>query len=126
MPSEPMTCQRLFDMVRHQRHDLHRAELITDEEYAYLLTEGGGPNGSVHRLEAYDGIRERLTAAEQRASTAETALATAKENAFSIGADAALELVRGLFSDSTREDWTQTAIISAVDALRNGMKGTSE
>lgn len=59
--------QRLFDLVRHQRSELHVAELITDAEYAWLCEEGstGARNGSRDRLETYDGIRHRLNKAEE-------------------------------------------------------------
>lgn len=50
---------RLFDLVRHQRGELHEAELITDEEYVALAAA----QGSVRRLETYDGLRKRLAEA---------------------------------------------------------------
>lgn len=58
-----LTESRLFDLVRYQRHALHEADLITDDEYTFLLQEGS-ENGSVERLESYDQIQARLTAAE--------------------------------------------------------------
>lgn len=51
--------QRLFDLVRHQRHDLHDAGLITDEELADLITAG---SSSARRLEDYDRVRARIAA----------------------------------------------------------------
>lgn len=58
---------RLFDLVRQQRSELHEADLITDEEYAWLSgaapmansKDGGSP--SPRRLEDYDDIRAELT-----------------------------------------------------------------
>lgn len=52
--------QRLRDLVRHQRAELHAAGLISDEEYAELLSD----HGSVDRLHSYDALRERLRVAE--------------------------------------------------------------
>lgn len=51
-----MTNQRLFDLVRQARHELHMAELITDTEFAALATEPG----AVSRLEDYDASRRAL------------------------------------------------------------------
>lgn len=49
--------QRLFDLVRYQRADLHEAGLINDKEYADLATEQDGKmKGSVARLESYDQL----------------------------------------------------------------------
>lgn len=44
---------RLRDLVRHQRGELHDAGLLTDEEYAALA----GDHGAVARLEGYDEVR---------------------------------------------------------------------
>ncbi len=57
---------RLFDLVRHQRGELHQAELISDEEYSWLCAgselatapEGGSP--SPRRLEDYDDMRKKM------------------------------------------------------------------
>lgn len=49
--------QRLFDLVRQARHELHMAELITDAEFAELATEPG----AVSRLEGYDDSRRVLS-----------------------------------------------------------------
>jgi len=48
--------ERLTDLVRHQRGDLHTANLITDAEYADLA----GISGSPARLEGYDALRGEL------------------------------------------------------------------
>lgn len=55
--------ERLFDLVRHQRAELHEADLISDEEYAALATA----TGSVDRLHKYDDMRERIIALERNA-----------------------------------------------------------
>lgn len=55
-----MIDQRLFDLVRHQRNELHEAGLITDEEYVELI-DSGDVGGSVKRLEGYDAMKRRLT-----------------------------------------------------------------
>jgi len=41
--------QRLWDLVRYNRHELHHAGLITDDEYAELTAD----TASVARLEYY-------------------------------------------------------------------------
>jgi hypothetical protein len=64
---------RLFDLVRQQRSELHQADLITDDEYVWLSggaklasdPKGGSP--SPRRLEDYDEMRSRLTAADELA-----------------------------------------------------------
>jgi hypothetical protein len=48
--------ERLRDLVRYSRHDLHDAELITDDEFAALLSV----DGSVTRLENYDAMRATI------------------------------------------------------------------
>lgn len=50
--------QRLFDLVRQQRAELHDAELINDAEYAALAMA----TGSVQRLETYDDLQSQLAA----------------------------------------------------------------
>lgn len=44
---------RLIDLVRYMRAELHRAELISDQEYADLVKVDGSPA----RLETYDALR---------------------------------------------------------------------
>lgn len=46
--------QRLFDLVRYCRKELHEAGLISDEEYVTLCSS----QGSVERLEKYDRMIE--------------------------------------------------------------------
>lgn len=66
------TSYRLFDLVRYMRSELHKAELITDEEYGWLCFESematspkkGSP--SRQRLEDYDELRAQLTKANAR------------------------------------------------------------
>ena len=60
---------RLFDLCRYQRSELFEAELITEDEYMFLmhdcsLAKGGG-SPSPRRLESYDKIRDELTAARE-------------------------------------------------------------
>jgi hypothetical protein len=57
---------RLFDLVRYMRSELHEAQLINDDEYAWLCggsemahsPKGGSP--SPRRLEDYDAMREAI------------------------------------------------------------------
>lgn len=57
------TSERLFDLVRYMRAELHGADLITDEEYAWISggssmansPQGGSP--SPRRLEEYDQLK---------------------------------------------------------------------
>jgi hypothetical protein len=75
------TSHRLLDLVRYQRAELHQAELLTDEEYAWLCygsdmatsPKGGSP--SRQRLEDYDELRATvsLLTAERDALKAELA-----------------------------------------------------
>ncbi len=60
MNTEINTNVRMFDLVRYMRAELHDADLITDQEYAWLGSpmatshEGGSP--SPRRLEDYSGL----------------------------------------------------------------------
>ena len=53
--------QRLRDLVRHQRMELHEAGLISDEEYAEIAAD----HGAVARLEAYDAHVEAARTLER-------------------------------------------------------------
>jgi len=61
MNSDINTNVRLFDLVRVMRSELHEADLITDEEYSWLLSEApmakGSGSPSPRRLEDYDRAR---------------------------------------------------------------------
>lgn len=93
--------QRLWDLVRYQRAELHEAGLITDEEYAVLVagepSRPGTGSPSAQRLSSYDELRKALAAI-----TAERdALREARDEAIAhardlIGADAALTRGRGV------------------------------
>lgn len=56
--------QRLFDLVRYQRAELHQAGLLSDDEYAEICESGatGTDAGSVARLETYDELRREVEA----------------------------------------------------------------
>lgn len=60
---------RQFDLVRFMRRELLDAELITEEEYAWLCMESpmarGGGSPSPRRLEDYDKLRERVRVLEE-------------------------------------------------------------
>lgn len=62
-PAQEPLHQRLFDLVRQQRMELHEAGLISDEEYMELAKD----HPAVERLETYDELRKQLAAAEERA-----------------------------------------------------------
>lgn len=51
--------ERLHDLVRYKRSELHEDGLISDEEYAELLTK---QPGAVKRLEGYDAAIAKLKA----------------------------------------------------------------
>lgn len=74
-----MNNQRLFDLVRYQRSELHHASLITDEEYAELAMAG---SQSARRLEDYDQVRAKITFLERElAEKTEAAREFASANA---------------------------------------------
>lgn len=52
--SNLLTHDRLIDLVRYQRTQLHEAGLITDQEYADIVAIG---SASARRLESYDELR---------------------------------------------------------------------
>ena len=54
MPQITADPERLLDLVRYMRAELHDEGLITDEEYATLASVGAG---SARRLEGYDALR---------------------------------------------------------------------
>jgi hypothetical protein len=62
--------QRLFDLVRFCRAELLKEGLITEDEYAELLSE----SGSVDRLQKYDRMQKRIKELESE-------LITLKQNA---------------------------------------------
>lgn len=52
--------QRLFDLLRHQRGELHTVNLISNDEFAELAKD----HPAVDRLESYDAARERIAQLE--------------------------------------------------------------
>tara|TARA_R110000796_G_scaffold226774_3_gene343309 strand:+ start:598 stop:852 length:255 start_codon:yes stop_codon:yes gene_type:complete len=56
--------KRLFDLVRYSRFPLYEEGLITDAEYAWLVSNcdlaKGKSSPSPRRLEDYDDLRARL------------------------------------------------------------------
>lgn len=58
------THRRLFDLVRYMRSELHEAELIDEDEYAWLCSEAelakGSGSPSPRRLEDYDVLKDRM------------------------------------------------------------------
>ncbi len=60
MSEQPKTAfcdnQRLWDLLRLQRHSLFESNAISDEEYALLVTD----HAAVERLESYDSVRAQL------------------------------------------------------------------
>lgn len=56
----PVDLARAIDLLRFCRHKLHEENLISDDEFtSFLLYQG-----AVARLESYDEVRAKLTAAE--------------------------------------------------------------
>ncbi len=47
---------RMWDLCRHQRNELHRVKLISDDEFAALAED----DKSEDRLETYDAAREEI------------------------------------------------------------------
>ncbi len=68
LEKEAARTQRLTDLVRYQRQELHVAGLITDEEYFGLAKD----HAAVARLESYDETRAALTAAQGRIAQLES------------------------------------------------------
>jgi hypothetical protein len=63
--------QRMFDLVRYMRSELHTAGLITDDEYAELAQE----HSAVKRLEDYDVAVARIVLThEQKLNAAISAI----------------------------------------------------
>ena len=69
MNTDINTNQRLFDLVRYMRSELHQAGLITEDEYMWLCLEApmarGPGSPSPRRLEDYDVLRARLDEMER-------------------------------------------------------------
>lgn len=55
--------ERLLDLVRYARHELFKASLITQDEFAALVQLGS--NGA-RRLESYDDLRTKLARTQSR------------------------------------------------------------
>lgn len=110
------TNYRLFDLVRCLRADLHDAELITDEEYAWLCAEapmatnskGGSP--SRKRLEDYDALRARVAELENERENYLTELAYFRLGKDELIADNATlrAKVAELQADKERMDWLES------------------
>jgi hypothetical protein len=73
MSEDKIDTQRLWDLVRQQRSELHGDGLISDEEYAALASDGG----AVARLETYDEMRADLHALRAALAEAQASLAAA-------------------------------------------------
>jgi len=72
--------QRLFDLVRYQRAELHEAGLISDQEYVDLVTElDGKMKGSIARLESYDQLQQSNTKLTERVKELEETNTTLKD-----------------------------------------------
>jgi hypothetical protein len=73
-PEPALPLERLFDLVRYMRAELHEKNLITDDEYAWLCLESPLSDYSVKRLQDYDAATARASAAEQLADELAEAL----------------------------------------------------
>ena len=72
--------QRMMDLVRYKRSELHTDGLITDDEYSELLSSSRTDDDTVDRLEGYDKMRAALAAAHRRIERLEGALRWAADN----------------------------------------------
>lgn len=105
--ARPFTNQRLFDLVRHQRSELHVAELITDDEYAQLAQE----HSAVKRLEDYDAA---IASAEAQARLEEAKLSFTRRWSTAISWEYVLQTPTG-FNDAVVADAKR---IQELDAAR--------
>jgi len=71
--------QRLMDLVRYQRSELHEAGLISNEEYAALVADSDSGQ-RVARLEGYDKLRKENSALKEQLAEARK-LAQLREDA---------------------------------------------
>lgn len=78
MKSDINTHARLFDLVRFMGSELHQADLITDEEYAWLCREApmakGPGSPSPRRLEDYDDLRAKMSTQHEALKSAAISL----------------------------------------------------
>ncbi len=73
---------RLFDLVRSQRHELHKQDLISDEEYGWLMNDPravGAGSPSPRRLETYDSLKQERDALAEDARGMREALEGGRE-----------------------------------------------
>lgn len=68
--------ERLFDLVRYCRTELHEANLINDEEYAGIASTGG----SIERIQAYDNLRAENSKLRQQLTRLINAAASLSSN----------------------------------------------
>ena len=101
--------QRLRDLVRQQRSELHDANLISDEEYAALAMDGG----AVPRLMGYDEMRTQLAAQAERVEL----------EAYQAGFKAATE---SLMNGFRKTESQLAAAQSELERLTNSNKVLSE
>ncbi len=94
--------QRLRDLVRHQRSDLHIANLITDEEYVALVSD----HGAVARLNSYNDVRRRLARAERDLVIEKLARKAedGRYNSACANLDAAAKQIEGLERERERDE----------------------
>ena len=62
--------QRLFDLVRYQRAELHEAGLISDDEY-FALASSPQSKECVARLEGYDAMKAQLESVKKQLAAAQ-------------------------------------------------------
>lgn len=104
------TNQRLYDLVRQQRMELHAADLITNEEYAELAFE----HSAVARLEDYDGIRAELAAAKSEVAGLRKGL----EDVYCLWATSGLALPWSEMADRQQQTVDILAALLAPDPLK--------
>lgn len=107
MAEAQFTHQRLLDLVRFMRIELHEQDLITDEEYAALVADSE-KGQRVARLEGYDAMRNALTRAEQEIARLK-GLGTREE-----GLQEALTVVRRFDYFERQMHMTEDAILALL------------
>jgi multidrug efflux pump subunit AcrA (membrane-fusion protein) len=85
-----INCQRAIDLLRYMRSELFETNLISQEEYNFLMLVPG----AVQRLESYDFYVKKAQDAEQRTQELETQLKRLKQSEISPNQEMTVDLDR--------------------------------